>query len=641
MQSFFKNSNIKAVGITLLIMSCTCIAAAVFEIDSSGGSNVLYLVSEISTAFICLVTGGTLITYFYASGNTFLFIASTALFTNGLGIVIHALILWSNYNNGLYPDYSNFSTGVFIGQFVLGFLTLTALLVSGFKTSVKPVENRKMAYQYGLLYLATVLLLLSVIISPVLFKELFSADIINSIIGYTSAIFFIASFALLVKKFTTVERSPIIWGSMTGVGVHSAGYLMIFIAGTEISALIPPLFFRATGFAVALMAFIFQKILLVQKLYHQRNELRKSRKMLQDILDTIPMSVFWKDTELNYLGCNRHFAEDAGLKSTEEVIGRNDYELNWSNMAELYRQDDKSVINSGLPKLNYEEPLGLKDLKSEWIRTSKIPLRDNNSTTFGILGVYENITEKKNADLKLKKYTEDLEELNIELKDKNRELDEFVFIASHDLQEPLRKVIAFSDLLKKDAGDNLPEMAVRDLGFITESVTRMSRLLSDLLRYSRSNSKELSISRVPFENVVRDAIDNLSARIEESEALIEYGDLPRIYCDHTFMVQVIQNIFANAIKYTRNRPHIRMEVMKDRGYYRFIISDNGIGIKQEYLEQIFSPFRRLHSKHEYEGSGIGLSICRKIIRRHGGTIHAESSENRGTSFIFTMPVSKE
>jgi signal transduction histidine kinase len=230
-----------------------------------------------------------------------------------------------------------------------------------------------------------------------------------------------------------------------------------------------------------------------------------------------------------------------------------------------------------------------------------------------------------------------LERTNRELVALNAELDDFTNVASHDLQEPLRTLTAFSDLLHKDLGQSLPERAARDLGFITDAAKRMQTLIQDLLTLSRAGRVTKKREKVPVAVCVDRALQALAIRLKETGARVEQDELPEVWGDSTLLAQLYQNLIGNALKFRGEKcPLIRLTVEEWDGEQIFGVQDNGIGIEAKYAQQIFQPFRRLHARAEYEGSGIGLAICRKIVERHGGRIWVESEPGKGAHFRFTI-----
>ena len=239
----------------------------------------------------------------------------------------------------------------------------------------------------------------------------------------------------------------------------------------------------------------------------------------------------------------------------------------------------------------------------------------------------------------LTKQSAQLETAIEDLRRRNEELDEFSHVASHDLQEPLRKLTSFSSLLRKDAGEALPERAKKDLDFITSAASRMQTLVQDLLALSRAGRSEMKMGQVRMDDCVDAALEALTSRIEETGAKITRSPLPTIWGDATMLTQLYQNLIGNALKFTlaNARPKVELNVKTDGAAWVFSVKDDGIGVDPKYAEQIFVPFNRLHGRGEYEGSGIGLSICRKTIERHGGWIWIDSEPGNGATFSFTIP----
>ena len=364
-------------------------------------------------------------------------------------------------------------------------------------------------------------------------------------------------------------------------------------------------------------------------------ELDESRQMLQLILDNIPQRVFWKDHNLRYLGANRPFLQDSGLERIDQLIGKEDYDLSWKELAELYRADDRQVLQSRQPKINYEEPLPPQDGEDHWVRTSKIPLSSSQGEIFGILGTYEDITLIKRAQ-------EMLKQKNEELTRSNAELEQFAYIASHDLQEPLRMVASFAQLLARRYQGTLDERGEKYIGYIVEGAFRMQALINDLLTYSRVDTRGHPFVSVDCVRSVEQALFNLQVAIREAGARVDVGMLPTIQADETQINQLFQNLIGNAIKFRSNEPaEVRVWAERDGADWRFAVRDNGIGIEAQYAERIFVIFQRLHGREQYPGTGIGLAVCKKIVQRHGGKIWFESTPGKGSTFFFTIPDAEE
>lgn len=225
-----------------------------------------------------------------------------------------------------------------------------------------------------------------------------------------------------------------------------------------------------------------------------------------------------------------------------------------------------------------------------------------------------------------------------DLRLRNAELDEFTYVASHDLQEPLRKLTSFCSLLEKDVGDDIPERARTDMNFITDAATRMQGLVQDLLALSRAGRSAMKRNRISLGDCADRAIESLAGRIEETNARITRDRLPQVWGDPTMITQLYQNMIGNALKFVPDdrHPEVHLTVEEMDGQTVFGVRDNGIGIKPEYMDQVFAPFKRLHGRTKYDGTGIGLAICRKTVERHYGTLWGESQPGKGSHFKFTL-----
>lgn len=235
--------------------------------------------------------------------------------------------------------------------------------------------------------------------------------------------------------------------------------------------------------------------------------------------------------------------------------------------------------------------------------------------------------------------TRELQRYSDELKRSNRELQDFAFVASHDLQEPLRKIRAFGDRLRSRYGDQIND-GVDYIERMQNAAMRMSKLIDDLLTFSRVTTRAKPFVEVNLNDALDEVLDNLSVRVEETGAVIEKETLPVVKADLSQMKQLLQNILGNALKFVpaERTPEIQIRCVQEGQRYRLIIQDNGIGFYEQYLEKIFTPFQRLHGRHEYEGTGIGLAICRRIVERHGGVINATSEPGKGTTFELDLPL---
>ena len=251
---------------------------------------------------------------------------------------------------------------------------------------------------------------------------------------------------------------------------------------------------------------------------------------------------------------------------------------------------------------------------------------------FDVLRIYSmDITRRKQAEEELRQTMADLER-------SNRELEEFAYISSHDLQEPLRQIANFSEMLAKDYKERLDERAVRYFGYITVGAKRMQALINDVLSFSRVGQAEVPQTTTSLEDVLKATLKDLHTLIRESGAEISYDSLPSLKVNPNQMGLLLQNLIANSLKFRNEKsPMIHLSARLEGGEWVISIRDNGIGFDPQYAEAIFKVFKRMHSQEEYPGTGIGLAICKKIVERHGGHIWAESQPGHGATFYFTVP----
>lgn len=282
-----------------------------------------------------------------------------------------------------------------------------------------------------------------------------------------------------------------------------------------------------------------------------------------------------------------------------------------------------------------------KDGTFYWVNTTIVPFMDENEKPEQYVAVRYEITERKLAEEQLKVYAKKLEI-------SNRELQDFASVAAHDLQEPLRKIQTFSGRLKTKAQEDLKPEALDYVDRIQNSAQRMQILINDLLTYSRVTTKAQPFLSLDLNQVLSQVISDLEVRIEQTGGKVEVAPLPSIECDSTQMYQLFQNLIGNALKFGKPgiTPHIKVEAKtfehsplgRPGPACQISIQDNGIGFDEKYLDRIFTIFQRLHGRQEYEGTGIGLAVCRKIIDRHGGVITARSAPEAGATFLITLPV---
>ncbi len=234
--------------------------------------------------------------------------------------------------------------------------------------------------------------------------------------------------------------------------------------------------------------------------------------------------------------------------------------------------------------------------------------------------------------------TQELEARNQELQRSNAELESFAYAVSHDLQAPLRSIKMFAQLLTQEYQELLQGQPQEYIEYITSSAERMENLIHDLLAYSRAGKNEQTWLPISLEELINTSIRNLEVTIKENQATVNVGNLPTLMVNPTEMTQVFQNLISNGIKFCgKQQPLIEIGAVSDEDNWQIFVKDNGSGIDSKYHQKIFQVFQRLHSEDDYPGTGIGLSICEKIVKHHGGKIWLESLPNQGSTFYFTLP----
>ena len=355
-------------------------------------------------------------------------------------------------------------------------------------------------------------------------------------------------------------------------------------------------------------------------------ERRQAEERFRLLADHSPIGIYIaQDREIKY--ANPRFEQLTGFP-IEELKGLDPLAL-------VLAEDRQGVHDNAVAMLKgerlaeYEYRILNKAGEVRWIMENLVSIEYQGRRA--ALGNYIDITERKKAD-------DALATTMHELARSNEELGQFAYVASHDLQEPLRMVASFTQLLGRRYKGKLDDDADEFIRYAVEGVNRMQRLINDLLDYSRVGTRGNPMAEVDCEKVLARVLDTLYARIQETGATVDVGVLPNLQADALQMEQLFQNLIGNALKYRGEAtPHVTVSAGPDGDTWHFTVRDNGIGIDPAYAERIFVIFQRLHGKEEYEGTGIGLAICKKIVDRHGGRIWVESSPGQGSTFHFTLP----
>ncbi|KYG72243.1 hypothetical protein MB14_09390 [Roseivirga ehrenbergii] len=395
------------------------------------------------------------------------------------------------------------------------------------------------------------------------------------------------------------------------------------------------------GLAVFSVILIFIGSVLITVYGKNLNRIEEQKRLLQKSFDEVNkelldykyaidqvMSVTIASPTQKILYVNDMFCETSGYSRTE--ILEEGYRLVQTDHhpPEFYEGMGKTASKGQVWKgelLNKS-----KSGKTRWSHLTIVPFRNSEGE------IYQHLTFEK--DITLEKKAEELNRQYVnELKNRNKELQEFSYIASHDLQEPLRTITNYSGLFSKMYKSTLDKQGVEILQFIESAATRMQALIHDILDYSRIG-KEKTKTELNTKTIVTHVIEDLSTLINEANAQIKVGNLPTVYGAETEIRIVFQNLINNAIKFKKidETPYIQIGYQEEELNHKFFVTDNGIGIAPHYKDKIFQIFQRLHKQSEYTGTGIGLAHCKKIIERHKGEIWFEPNDQQGTTFYFTI-----
>ncbi len=383
----------------------------------------------------------------------------------------------------------------------------------------------------------------------------------------------------------------------------------------------------------------------------------------QSIIETIKSPLLVLDHELKVISGNRACFEMFGFRPDEQLIGTpfgevqgerlnlpsspalkqrlyrvihnnqslDDYEVEWPLPQQaVWEKTDGQQVSS----LNHEDAISITSTPSIFLINAQQLVQHHKIEPKKMLLIsIEDVTQRRQTERQLTKALAQMKEINTTLKQKNEELDEFVYIASHDLQEPLRKINSFGDLIRLEldkierpshSENGSSSNFLKYLGFMQESALRMQQLIRDLLDLSRSGRGEVNWKTVDLDHCLQRALEPFDEKISKMNVAIQRDPLPKVTGDETLLVQLYQNLIGNALKFTTSpHPHLHITADFENGNMIFGVKDNGIGIDPKYTQQIFHPFKRLHGRNEYSGTGIGLSICKKVVTRHGGRIWVE------------------
>jgi PAS domain S-box-containing protein len=369
---------------------------------------------------------------------------------------------------------------------------------------------------------------------------------------------------------------------------------------------------------------------LERRVDERTGELRQSEERLRCVTNSLNEGLLLTDLNDVITDVNPKMLEMTGY-TREELVGRSASAILLAPEEQQLRRERngrREVDQAG----EYEQRLRRKDGSTFWAQIIGSPLRDINGAVIGAVEANLDITERKRAETKLL-------ELNEELIRSNKELEQFAYVASHDLQEPLRMVSSYTQLLARRYQDKLDHEAREFIHYAVDGANRMHNLIQALLSYSRISTRGAQMNTpVDLREAMEEAVAHLRVAISESAAKVTAAGLPTVAADRTQMVQLFQNLIGNSIKFRKHEEPPRVQISAEKTGHEWIISvkDNGIGIEPQYFERIFVIFQRLHGTRQYPGTGIGLALCQRIVQRHSGRIWVESEPGQGATFHFTI-----
>ena len=477
----------------------------------------------------------------------------------------------------------NFSSFVAIKQFVVGYIILLladVLLNLGYVRRFFGLEERVNQTKTGY-----------IISASLLFGGLFWLidSVISSRIFYVESSFF-DLLALNIPPYVLYVRTTLILTCLAG-GVVAAGFL--------------------------------------RKQRESEEALREREGQLRAVLDNATIHIWAFDgNEYSYLSkaWYRYTGQDPALPRT---ITRWTEMVHPDDLDDAVRTWSEAVDN----RCVYDGEFRLKDAEHGYrlFRSHAVPIYDRVGSFRHYQGYNIDITERKEAETKLTRTVADLRR-------SNAELEQFAYVASHDLQEPLRMVSSYVQLLARRYKGKLDSDADDFIGFAVDGAKRMQILINDLLVYSRVGTRGEPFEPTDCEDVLTQVLANLEVAIRDGSAVVTHNQLPTVVVDGSQLAHVFQNLISNAIKFRgEGAPYVHVAAERKGDEWEFSVADNGIGIDSEFFERIFVIFQRLHGRDEYLGTGIGLSVCKKIVERHGGSMWVESEPDKGTTFYFTIP----
>ena len=407
--------------------------------------------------------------------------------------------------------------------------------------------------------------------------------------------------------------------------------------------------FKKTFWIVGLMIVGFSLVIIIMSANFRKRKLAegalvREHNLLRSLIDNIPDNIYVKDTASRFVACNIAAMRYVGQDTLEEVYGKTDFDFLPQELASEYFDSEQEIFRTGQALINQEETnVEPCTGKQHYFVTTKIPFFDQQGKLLGLVGVSRNITEFKQVTVEVRQLNAELEERvtqrTAQLAAANQELEAFSYSVSHDLRAPLRAIDGFSRILIDDFAKELSPQAFHYLNSICRNSIKMGQLIDDLLAFSRMSRTEMECGQIDMQAMVQMVFDDLRSQVPERQIILRLGTLQPGYGDRVLIQQVIHNLLANAIKFSKNEAEtiIKVGCSQESGAIIYYVKDNGVGFEMKYSDKLFGVFQRLHTEAEFEGTGVGLAIVQRIINRHGGRVWAEGQEGRGATFYFSLP----
>jgi PAS domain S-box-containing protein len=384
--------------------------------------------------------------------------------------------------------------------------------------------------------------------------------------------------------------------------------------------------------------------------------LQDSQTLLKLVLDTLPLAIFWKDRHCRFLGCNQQMLKDAGLEVVSDIIGKTDFDLPWRQEATRYRADDRAVMDTGQPRLNIEEPITKAGNVYRWLLTNKMPLRNSAGEIIGVLGVYEDITDRKVMETQLRQSNDNLALANQELAHATRLKDEFLANISHELRTPLSSILGMTQALSREIYGPLTERQHRSLAIVERSGRHLLELINNLLDVAKieAGKLELQVGDVTIAQLCQDGI-----ALVQQQALQKHIDLhvtiepglKTLSGDELRLRQALAHLLDNAIKFTSESGTVDLQVYgtssppdplpSGQEVIAISVVDTGIGIAPADQARLFETFVQVNSSltRQYFGTGLGLAMVKHIAELHQGVVEVDSQPGQGSRFTLYLPAS--